>query len=88
MIATAGGGIRVEDLDTGPGGPEENLERIFEPWFRVPRPGAATDAPAGTGLGLAIARRVFALDGGRVVAGNRPGGGLVLEVRLPAAQIS
>lgn len=88
IIATAGGEIRVEVLDTGPGVPAEYLERIFEPWFRVPRPGAATDAPAGTGLGLAIARRVFALHGGRVVAGNRPGGGLVLEVRLPAAQIS
>ena len=87
VTAVAGEDIHVEILDSGPGVPEQFLERIFEPWFRVPRPGVA-GGPTGTGLGLAIARRVFTLHGGRVLARRRPAGGLVLEVRLPAAQVS
>ena len=88
IVATAGEEIHVAVLDSGPGVPAEYLERIFEPWFRVPRPGAAPAAPTGTGLGLAIARRIFALHGGRVVARRRPEGGLVLEVNLPAAHVT
>lgn len=87
ITAVAGEEVQVEILDTGPGVPEQYLERIFEPWFRVPRPGVAA-APTGTGLGLAIARRVFTLHGGWVVARRRAAGGLVLDVRLPAAQVS
>ncbi len=91
VAARGGDEIHVAVADAGPGVPEEFLERIFEPWFRVPQigaqaaPGATT---AGTGLGLAIARRVFTLHGGEVAAHRREGGGLVLDVRLPAAEVS
>lgn len=88
IAAAAGEEIHVEVLDAGPGVPAEYLERIFEPWFRVPRPDTAAVSPTGTGLGLAIARRIFTLHGGRVAARQRPGGGLVLGVHLPAAQVS
>lgn len=88
IISTAGEEIHVEVLDSGPGVPAEYLERIFEPWFRVPRPGTAAATPGGTGLGLAIARRVFTLHGGSVVARARSESGLILDVHLPAAQVS
>jgi signal transduction histidine kinase len=61
------------------------LERIFEPYYRVPGTLASTD---GTGLGLAIARRVFDAHGGRVRAAPRDGGGLKMEVRLPGAALN
>jgi len=88
VVAAPGEEIHVEILDAGPGVPEQYLERIFEPWFRVPRAEGAPPAPGGTGLGLAIARRVFTLHGGWVVARRRPAGGLALNVGLPAAQVS
>lgn len=88
VVASAGEEIRIEVRDEGPGVPEQYLERIFEPWFRVPGTPSAAAPPAGTGLGLAIARRVFALHGGRIAARRRPGGGLALTVHLPAAHLS
>ncbi|MFO1427740.1 MAG: ATP-binding protein, partial [Steroidobacteraceae bacterium] len=77
--------LRLAVQDRGPGVPPEYLERIFERWTRVPdRPGD----PGGTGLGLAIARRVIELHGGRVDARPRAGGGLVVSVELPLAQLT
>ena len=74
--------IRVTVADNGPGVPEEFLEQIFAPYFRVPGTVASTD---GSGLGLAIARRVFEAHAGGVRAALRAGGGLEIEARLPAA---
>lgn len=77
--------VQVMVEDHGPGVPPEYLERIMEQWTRAPnRPGD----PGGSGLGLAIARRVFELHGGRVVAANRPGGGLSIVTELPLAELS
>jgi len=81
-VARAGDEYAVTIADRGPGVPPEYLERIFEPYVRVP------DSTGGTGLGLAIARRVFEAHGGRVTASLREGGGLSVCVRLPAAQVS
>jgi len=77
------GRIAITILDRGPGVPEGQHERIFEPFVRVPGPGPGT----GTGLGLAIARRVFAAHGGSVRAQARPGGGLCVRAELPAADL-
>jgi signal transduction histidine kinase len=74
--------VRVKIADRGPGVPEEQLQKIFEPYVRFAR--HATDT-GGTGLGLAIARRVFQVHEGRIRATNREGGGLVVTVELPAA---
>jgi len=69
----------VRVVDRGPGVPEEELETIFEPFYR-----GSTGAPGrGFGLGLAISRRAVETHGGRVVARNRPEGGLDVEIRLP-----
>ena len=62
--------------DQGPGVPDEDLQRIFEPYQRLAGSGA------GFGLGLAIARRAIELQGGQLWASNgQPG--LILHLRLP-----
>ena len=65
--------------DHGPGVPDGDLEAIFEPFFR-----SAARLPYGYGLGLAITRRVVQMHHGRITAANRPGGGLLVTIDLPA----
>ncbi len=66
--------------DRGPGIPEKDLERVFEPFFRGE--GAPARA-AGFGLGLALASRVAEAHGGAARAQNAEGGGARIELRLP-----
>ena len=64
--------------DRGPGFRDEDLAHVFERFWR------AAGAPAGgTGLGLTIAAWIVQRHGGTIAAGNRPGGGARIEVRLP-----
>jgi two-component system OmpR family sensor kinase len=72
---------RLRISDRGPGVPAAFLERIFEPYVRVP------DGSEGTGLGLAIARRVLEAHGGAIEARLREAGGLEVELRLPEARV-
>jgi signal transduction histidine kinase len=69
-------------MDQGPGVPAEALPRIFEPFFRAKTPGPSK---AGFGLGLSVAQQIVTLHGGRIVARNRPEGGLEVEIELPPA---
>jgi len=69
--------------DHGPGVPQSELARIFEPFYRTDS--ARTRASGGTGLGLAIARRAVERHGGCIVAQNAEGGGLEVAIRLPIA---
>lgn len=73
--------IVIDVLDSGPGVPENQIERLKRPFTRLE--GARTDAK-GTGLGLAIVERVVRLHGGRFELLNRPEGGLIARLRLPA----
>jgi len=68
--------------DHGPGVPEAELDRIFEPFYRVDE--ARDRVSGGVGLGLAIAARAVRVHGGTIEAENHPDGGLVVTVRLPA----
>jgi signal transduction histidine kinase len=72
--------VMVEVADAGPGIAAADLERIFEPFYRV-RADAAT--PRGSGLGLAIARSLARRNGGRLVAISQPGAGATFRLSLP-----
>jgi len=72
--------IRVRDH--GPGLPEAELSNVFRPFYRVAN--ARERETGGTGLGLAISERAIRLHGGTIQATNAPGGGLLVEMRLPA----
>jgi two-component system sensor histidine kinase CpxA len=73
---------RIFVADHGDGVPQEALSRIFEPFYRVTE--AREHQTSGTGLGLSIAQRIAIVHGGRICARNRDGGGLEMEIRLPA----
>jgi len=73
--------IAVTIDDDGPGLPEEELERVFRPFYRVEQ--SRSRDTGGVGLGLSVARTVFRAHGGDVVLSNRPEGGLRATVTLP-----
>ena len=73
--------IRV--TDRGPGVPEDERERIFEPFHRV----AGGPDPRGAGLGLAIARGFTEANGGRLWLESRAGQGASFVLALPAVQL-
>lgn len=66
--------------DQGPRIPEELMEKVFEPYFRVE--GSRNRASGGTGLGLPIAKNMAQLNGGTLTLANRPEGGLTATLRL------
>jgi signal transduction histidine kinase len=65
----------VKIVDDGPGIPAAVMDRLFEPFFST--------QPDGTGLGMSIAQRIAAAHGGSIEVDSPPGGGTVVEVRLP-----
>ena len=79
-VDLADGALVITVADRGPGVPEVERERMFEPFVRL----ESASPVAGTGLGLAVAMRAMALHGGTITAAARAGGGLLVELRLPA----
>jgi two-component system sensor histidine kinase KdpD len=78
---SAGRQAVIEIADAGSGIPPDDLERIFDQFYRVQ---AGDQQRAGTGLGLAICRGFVESLGGRIVARNRPERpGAVLAITLP-----
>ncbi|HLJ61958.1 MAG TPA: sensor histidine kinase KdpD [bacterium] len=73
------GQVCIQVADRGPGVPHDQLNRIFDKFHRIRRPGDA----GGVGLGLTIAAGIVELHGGRIWAENRGGGGLAVTVALP-----
>ena len=71
--------IRVRDR--GPGVPEQELERVFEPFYRVE--GSRGRDTGGTGLGLTIAKSIAQLHAGSLAVRNREDGGLEAILELP-----
>jgi signal transduction histidine kinase len=70
----------IQVSDQGPGIPTEELERIFEPFVRVPGTRRTT---GGTGLGLAIARQLAARQGEDLTVTSSPGAGATFSLSLP-----
>ncbi|WP_019917396.1 sensor histidine kinase [Methyloversatilis discipulorum] len=79
-LGRAGGSACVSISDGGHGVANDELERIFDPFFR----GERSDGSHGAGLGLSIARRAVEAHGGDIRASNAEGGGLRVDIRLPA----
>lgn len=73
--------LAIEVLDEGPGVPDAELERVFEPYFRLEQ--SRSRNTGGTGLGLSIARTIARAHGGDVILENRPNGGLRAALTLP-----
>ena len=73
--------VRVCVSDRGPGIPAQQLDRIFEPFYRVQE--ARDRNTGGHGLGLAIAAAAVRRHRGEISAANRPGGGLRFCIELP-----
>lgn len=86
-ISRQGDKMLIEVDDNGPGIPDELLEKVFEPYYRLER--SRNRGSGGTGLGLAIARNMALLNNGSLKLNNRPEGGLTARVMLsPAAAMS
>ncbi|WP_115704355.1 two-component system sensor histidine kinase CpxA [Legionella sainthelensi] len=72
--------ICIDISDKGPGVPEDQLNRIFNPFYRVDT--SRTKKTGGYGLGLAIAARAIQLHHGEIVASNNPDRGLLVRIIL------
>ena len=79
-------GLTVSVCDHGPGVPPDELERIFEPFYRVAE--SRDRNTGGEGIGLAITSRVMKAHGGSATADNRAGGGFEVRLNLPLAALS
>jgi signal transduction histidine kinase len=80
-IQSTAGAIEITIDDEGPGIPEDELARVFQPFYRVE--GSRNRDTGGMGLGLAIALSAVQAHGGELALSNRPEGGLRACVRLP-----
>jgi two-component system OmpR family sensor kinase len=81
VAAMAGDRVGFVVTDDGPGIPPDQRERIFDRFHRTDT--ARDRASGGAGLGLAIVRAIVLAHSGRVVAGERPGGGARIALELP-----
>ncbi len=74
--------VRITVADAGKGLPPDDLERVFDKFYRVPG-----SAAGGTGLGLSIARGLVVAHGGTLEVANRPNGGAIFTILLPAQAV-
>lgn len=80
-LSTVNGELLIAIADAGPGLPEAELERVFEPFYRMEI--SRSRDTGGVGLGLAIVRQIARSHGGEVMLENRAAGGLRAVLRLP-----
>jgi signal transduction histidine kinase len=81
ILVRDGAQLEISVCDNGPGIPCEELEKVFEPFYRVES--SRNRDTGGTGLGLSIARDVAQAHGGSLALRNRPEGGLEALLTLP-----
>jgi signal transduction histidine kinase len=76
--------VTIEIMDNGAGIPEADLERVFEPFFRLEK--SRSRNTGGTGLGLSIVRQIIDEHGGRLEIASVPDTGTTITVILPVEQ--
>jgi signal transduction histidine kinase len=81
VVVNDGATLKISIRDEGPGIPEELLQQVFEPFYRVES--SRNRDSGGTGLGLCIARDIAEAHGGTIELRNRPEGGLEATLSLP-----
>jgi len=86
QIARASSGLEIVIRDHGPGVPAADLERIFEPFYRVAE--SRDRDSGGEGIGLAITSQVMKAHGGSAKAQNANSGGLEVRLSLPETAIA
>lgn len=79
LVRADGSSVVIEVADRGPGIPPEDLDRVFDHFYRLQRGGRV----GGTGLGLSICKGIVEAHGGVIRAENRPGGGARFVITLP-----
>lgn len=75
------GGVELEVKDTGPGIPEEELDHLFERFYRGDK--SRQREAGGSGLGLAIAKSLVEAQGGQIKVASKPGVGATFIIELP-----
>lgn len=79
-VACEGNRVVIRLLDAGPGLPDDQLETVFDPFFRLES--SRSRDTGGTGLGLTIARNIIENHGGSLTLHNHPQGGLEAVIQL------
>jgi two-component system sensor histidine kinase CreC len=79
-VRSEGNLLKIDVSDRGPGLPDFAVDKVFTPFFSLPRPDGEAK---GTGLGLCFVREVALLHGGHASLANRPGGGATSRIELP-----
>ena len=77
--------IELEVSDDGPGVPDYALDRIFDRFYSLQRPGTSKKS---SGLGLTFVKEATALHGGTIALENRPDGGVTARLRFPSTSNS
>jgi signal transduction histidine kinase len=80
-VADGEEGVEISICDRGTGIPDEALERVFDPFFRLET--SRSQQTGGTGLGLGIVRNIARAHGGDLILRNLQGGGFCAELTLP-----
>jgi signal transduction histidine kinase len=80
-VRPLGARVAIDVTDRGPGIPEEELDQVQEPFYRLEA--SRNRETGGTGLGLTLARAAAQAHGGELRLENAPGGGLVARILLP-----
>lgn len=81
LLVKGGGRATLTVADNGPGLPDVELDKVFQPFYRVET--SRNRETGGSGLGLALARDVFRRQGGDLTLANRESGGLAATAWLP-----